>query len=456
MASQRNYRRPWIEVGRELTGSRPTILTALSFLLPLLLWSVVSYVPFIWHPDIELSLPVTRADSTSVYVPGDHVGRDFFGEFQEAIRTENAATGAIHAGTTETAGSSRRDNIKQLRQLSPLAVAHGWITSEQERDTAAMFDVWGGLATGRLVATDPALTEENLELVRRNWALLSASGDRYDKDTFPELPLYKLVPQGRLANPDYLPEPHKALLSGIRAFTKPVDDGQPTMAERTAHSVNIVFTGFLISCVIGIPLGVLCGSIALFSKLVEPFVDFFRYMPAPTFSTVLVAILAVNDGPKVAMIVLGTVFQMILVLAKTTRLLDRSLLEAAQTLGASQKHLLFRVTLPGILPNLYNDLRIMLGWAWTWLVIAELIGVKSGLTEFIETQGRWRNFDNVYPIIILIGLIGYFTDQFLAWLHRPLFPWLGEPAGPVTRGVIRVALWIPRWFMNAAKERSVS
>jgi NitT/TauT family transport system permease protein len=226
------------------------------------------------------------------------------------------------------------------------------------------------------------------------------------------------------------------------------------MAERTLHSVNIVFSGFLISCLIGLPLGILCGSISFFSKLVEPFVDFFRYMPAPTFSTVLVAILAVNDSPKIAMIVLGTVFQMILVLAKTTRLLDRSLLEAAQTLGAKQKQLLFKVTLPGILPNIYNDLRILLGWAWTWLVIAELIGVKSGLTEFIETQGRWRNFDNVYPIIILIGLIGYFTDQFLAWLRRPLFPWLGEPAGPFTRAVIAIFLWVPRWFAAAARERS--
>ena len=440
-------------MGRELTGSRRTLLTGLSFLLPLVLWSIVSYVPFIWHSDMKLSLPVTRADSTSVYVPGDHVGRDFFEEFQEAIRTENTAVAAVIAGEASEPTSSKRANLKQLRQIAALAVDHGWIASDEERDATALFAVWGELASGRLIAADPELSEENIALVKKNWALLSVGGDTYDKDTFTDVPLYKLVPQGRLANPDYLPEPHRAFLSGIQAFTKPVDDGQPTMADRTAHSVRIVFSGFLISCVIGIPLGVLCGSISFFSKLVEPFVDFFRYMPAPTFSTVLVAILAVNDGPKVAMIVLGTVFQMVLVLAKTTRLLDRSLLEAAQTLGATQKQLLFKVTLPGILPNIYNDMRILLGWAWTWLVIAELIGVKSGLTEFIETQGRWRNFDNVYPVIILIGLIGYFTDQVLAWLHRPLFPWLGAPPSPFTQSVIKLVTWIPRWFMNAARSR---
>ncbi|MBN2233834.1 MAG: hypothetical protein JW706_01690, partial [Opitutales bacterium] len=69
-------------------------------------------------------------------------------------------------------------------------------------------------------------------------------------------------------------------------------------------------------------------------------------------------------------------------------------------------------------------LRILLGWSWTWLVIAELVGVKSGLTEFIETQGRWRNFDQVYPVIILIGLIGFGSDQFLSRLSKRFFPYL--------------------------------
>ena len=98
------------------------------------------------------------------------------------------------------------------------------------------------------------------------------------------------------------------------------------------------------------------------------------------------------------------------------------------------------VVIPGILPNLYNDLRILLGWAWTWLVIAELIGVKSGLTEFIETQGRFRNFDRVFPVIILIGVTGFVMDQVLSWLHGIFFPWAGKN-GPLTRGIVKVMKW---------------
>jgi NitT/TauT family transport system permease protein len=107
---------------------------------------------------------------------------------------------------------------------------------------------------------------------------------------------------------------------------------------------------------------------------------------------------------------------------------------------------------PGILPDLYNDLRILLGWAWTWLVIAELIGVKTGLTEFIETQGRFRNFDRVFPVIILIGVIGFTTDQLLAWLRGVLFPWTGE-VGPASRAVARGLFWLPSTIIEGARDR---
>ena len=149
-------------------------------------------------------------------------------------------------------------------------------------------------------------------------------------------------------------------------------------------------------------------------------------MPAPVFAMLLIAILGSQDAPKIAMVFLGTFFQLILVVSKTTSQLDKSLLEAAQTLGTNKGQLLGRVIIPGILPNLYNDMRILLGWAWTWLVIAELIGVKSGLTEFIDTQGDRRHFDKVFPVILLIGVVGFATDQLLAFLRPSLFPWIGE------------------------------
>jgi NitT/TauT family transport system permease protein len=127
------------------------------------------------------------------------------------------------------------------------------------------------------------------------------------------------------------------------------------------------------------------------------------------------------------LVFLGTLPCAILTIAKTTRSLDCSLLEAAQTLGANRSQLIRTVVIPGVLPSLYKDLRLLFGTAWTFLVIAELLGFKSGLAEIIDTHGRRFQFDIVYPAILLIGLSGFFMDQILAYLARFLFPWMDQP-----------------------------
>src|SRR5690606_1893260 len=139
-------------------------------------------------------------------------------------------------------------------------------------------------------------------------------------------------------------------------------------------SIQVIFWGFLISSLIGVPLGILCGTFDVFNRLFAPFVEFFRYLPAPAFGALAVAILGIHEAPKIAIIFIGTFFQQVLVVSNTTRKLDPALLEAAQTLGASRPALLFRVVIPGIATDLYKDLRILLGWAWTYLIVAEMIG----------------------------------------------------------------------------------
>jgi NitT/TauT family transport system permease protein len=170
-------------------------------------------------------------------------------------------------------------------------------------------------------------------------------------------------------------------------------------------------------------------------------VDFVRYMPAPVFGALAVAVLGLGDEPKITIIFIGTFFQMVLVVANTTRSVDASLLHAAQTLGASNRQLLLHVVIPAALPALFRDMRILIGWAWTYLVVAELIGEKSGLSAYLYQQQRYMNFDNVYAGIAIIGVVGLVTDQVLAALSRLLFPWesgnrkLGRAIKAITRSV---------------------
>jgi len=239
----------------------------------------------------------------------------------------------------------------------------------------------------------------------------------------------KPQPEGIRANPVYLPAPHQVAIAFYTAFTtEPKLRSEKWLHESLWDSIQVIFWGFLISSLVGVPLGILCGTYDFFSKLFEPFVEFFRYLPAPAFGALAVAILGIYSAPKIAIIFIGTFFQQVLIVSNTTRKLDPSLLEAALTLGAKRTTLLFRVVVPGIITNLYKDLRVLLGWAWTYLIVAELIGASSGITWFITQQARYKNFDNVYAAIMMIGILGLSIDIILAWLGRRLFPWEREMA----------------------------
>lgn len=314
-----------LAVRQELSARARFLLTILAFVLPLGVWSAISYLPFIWHPEVH----VTDPGDTST--PGDY------------------------------------DYLR----------------------------------------TDQRVEREVFE--KRN-AELAAAGAK--------------LAEGHRVNPIYLPAPHEVAQAFYTAFTtEPQRRGDKWLHESLWHSCQIIFWGFVYAALLGIPIGILCGTFSLFSRLIEPFVDFIRYMPAPVFGALAVAVVGLADEPKIIIIFIGTFFQMVLIIANTTRLADRALLEAAQTLGAKSRQLVTRVVIPGILPNLYRDIRILIGWAWTYLVVAELIGEKSGISAFLYQQQRYRHFDNVYASIVMIGLIGLLVDQVLGFVGGFLFPW---------------------------------
>ncbi len=309
----------WFAVRKNMS-SRPRLLVAsLSFILPILVWSLFSYVPFLWHPMIK------------VEEPG---GIAYF-----------------------------KEDMLVLREVFQQEVINA--------------------------------REQNLA-----------------------------APSGIRANPVYLPAPHEVMTALYTSFTtEPQRRSELWLHESLWSSIQVIFWGFVLSSIIGVPLGILAGTYDFFARLFEPFIEFFRYLPAPAFGALAVAVLGIYQAPKVAIIVIGTFFQQVLVIANTTRKLDPALLESAQTLGAKNHSLVLKVVIPGILPDIYRDMRILLGWAWTYLIVAELIGTSSGITWFITQQARYNNFDNVFAAIMIIGIIGLGFDMLLALIGRYIFPW---------------------------------
>lgn len=189
-------------------------------------------------------------------------------------------------------------------------------------------------------------------------------------------------------------------------------------------SIYRVFTGFLLSAFLALPIGLLIGAFRPVEALLEPLTDFIRYMPAVAFIPLVMLWLGINESAKISIIFIGTFFQMVLMVAENVRLVPRAQIEAAQTMGANREEIIRLVLLQSAKPAILDTLRITMGWAWTYLVVAELVAANSGLGYAILKAQRFLKTDTIFGGVLLIGLIGLLMDQAFRWLHRKSFPWM--------------------------------
>jgi len=185
-----------------------------------------------------------------------------------------------------------------------------------------------------------------------------------------------------------------------------------------------VVAGWALSALIAIPLGLLIGTFRVVRALLEPLTDFIRYMPAVAFIPLVMLWIGIDEGAKVGIIFIGTFFQMVLMVAEDVRRVPMAQIEAAQTMGATRREVIEEVIVPSAKPALLDTLRITMGWAWTYLVVAELVAANSGLGYAIIKAQRFLQTDKIFAGIILIGAIGLAMDQAFRLVHRLAFPWL--------------------------------
>jgi NitT/TauT family transport system permease protein len=184
-----------------------------------------------------------------------------------------------------------------------------------------------------------------------------------------------------------------------------------------------VLGGFVIAAALAVPLGVLMGAYKPVEAFFEPFVSFARYLPASAFIPLLILWAGIGEAQKLAVIFIGSFFQLVLMIAVSVGNTRRDLVEAAYTLGALDAGIVKRVLLPSSAPEIAETLRMVLGWAWTYVIVAELIGASSGIGHMITDSQSLLATDQIIFGIIVIGLIGLVTDFAFKAFNRKLFPW---------------------------------
>lgn len=184
-----------------------------------------------------------------------------------------------------------------------------------------------------------------------------------------------------------------------------------------------VIGGFVLAALVAVPLGILMGAYKPIEAFLEPFVSFARYLPASAFIPLLILWAGIGEFQKLLVIFIGSVFQIILMVAIIVAGIRRDLVEAALTLGARDRGILARVLIPASAPAIAETLRLVLGWAWTYVIVAELIGSSSGIGHMIiDSQALLATGQMIFGIIV-IGVIGLISDFLFKAANRHLFPW---------------------------------
>lgn len=215
----------------------------------------------------------------------------------------------------------------------------------------------------------------------------------------------------------FLPTPTMTVKSAITLFT------QLNFTHDIAITIIRVLSGFILSAVIAVPLGILIGTYKPFEALIEPLMSFIRYLPASAFIPLFILWIGVNEVQKIAVIFMGSFFQLILMVAVATKSVQKDMIDVSYTLGTSKTAVLWRVILPASMPSIVDSLRLILGWAWTYVIVAELVGASSGIGYMIIQSQRMLSTSNIFVGILTIGLIGLIFDYCFKVLYRILFSW---------------------------------
>ncbi|WP_173634645.1 ABC transporter permease [Paramixta manurensis] len=216
-------------------------------------------------------------------------------------------------------------------------------------------------------------------------------------------------------DPVFLPSPLAILRSLVDMFL------HQDLLTNIGISCERILLAFLLSVIMAVPLGLLMSCYPVINAALEPVNDFIRYLPTPALVPISIIWFGIGEETKVFLLWLGTFFQLILLVVEDANRVPNEFIEMAKTLGAKPRQIIVDIIWKKMLPSLFNNLRVMLGWCWTYLILAEIVASDSGLGYVIWNARRYMQTDQMMAGVFIIGVIGMFSDQLMRALHRRIF-----------------------------------
>jgi NitT/TauT family transport system permease protein len=212
-----------------------------------------------------------------------------------------------------------------------------------------------------------------------------------------------------LLNSVLFPPPWRVVVKAIELAREGV------LGEQVAVSMMRIFTGFVGGTLIGIPLGLAIGSFTIVRRLLEPYTEFLRFIPATAMITVAVIWFGIGEGSKIFLIIYTTVFIVIINTAAGVAAVAPNKVRAARSLGANRAQVFFFVALPATVPYILTGMRLAMANSFVTIIAAELVAANSGLGKMIWDSRLYMLVDQIFVALLVLGLLGFATDRLFRW-----------------------------------------
>ena len=181
-----------------------------------------------------------------------------------------------------------------------------------------------------------------------------------------------------------------------------------------------ILIGWALGVVVGAPLGLLMGRIKILRELLDPYIEFFRFIPPIAFVTLAIIWLGIGESSKIVLIFYTSVFVVVINTISGAVSTDETKLRAAASLGASKSQILRTIVLPASIPHIVTGARLAMGNSFLTIVSAEIVAAQEGLGALIWTSRNYGHIDWVFVGIIVLGILGFIFDRVLRVCVRPL------------------------------------
>jgi NitT/TauT family transport system permease protein len=197
-----------------------------------------------------------------------------------------------------------------------------------------------------------------------------------------------------------------------------------SLAENSIISIYRVSLGFIIACVIAVPLGILLGRYQVFEDLSNYLIQILRPIPPIAWVPLSLAWFGIGFAAIEFIIVIGCTFPILVNTIDGVKRVRKSWIETARIYQANEWQVINKVIVPAAGPAIWSGLRVGFGIAWMSVVAAEMLpGTTQGLGYLIMQTYGWGQIQVVIAGMIAIGIIGVLMDQFFQFVQKRKFGW---------------------------------